>query len=297
MRSPIAEEETYVESGPVPVVSRAATTTARLKIESGTLAGDSYDLEVGATVIGRGLKADLRLDDVGLSRTHARIVRAADGTCKIEDLRSTNGTFVNDHRVDVEALRDGDVIRLAGVTIRYALRSVRAGGGDPTTNRETVLEQHQRAVEIREHQFGPEHPAVAPLLRKLARAHLDAGDVRHALEAYERARKIYESLPGGPAPELVPIYVRMGEAMLRLGQAVSARPLLMDAERNLRGRPDGDRELARARFALARVRHAQGDPSGARELAVAARDGFAAAGPRYRAERDRVSDWIIAHGG
>ncbi len=47
-----------------------------------------------------------------VSAHHARIVVASDGTLHVEDLGSSNGTFVNDERTERASLRDGDVLRL-----------------------------------------------------------------------------------------------------------------------------------------------------------------------------------------
>ena len=71
----------------------------------------SLALGEGENVIGRdaGLWLTLRLE--GISRRHARVVPRV-GAWWIEDLGSTNGTFVNGERVDSEPLRHLDVISL-----------------------------------------------------------------------------------------------------------------------------------------------------------------------------------------
>jgi len=68
-----------------------------LVAESGPLAGQRLVVE-GELVIGR-LDGDVVIADVKLSRRHA-IFRVVDGGLEVEDLGSTNGTFVEDHRVD-----------------------------------------------------------------------------------------------------------------------------------------------------------------------------------------------------
>jgi FHA domain len=68
------------------------------------------------TVIGRGAECDLRLDDTFVSQEHARIF-AKDGSWYVEDLGSTNGTFVNEQRLSAPAmLTTGDRIRI-GTTV------------------------------------------------------------------------------------------------------------------------------------------------------------------------------------
>jgi len=68
--------------------------------------------------IGRGLVADLRLDENSVSRRHAMLVHDENGT-RILDDRSSNGTFVNGERVEQANLKHGDVLLLGRVTLRY----------------------------------------------------------------------------------------------------------------------------------------------------------------------------------
>jgi predicted component of type VI protein secretion system len=72
----------------------------------------------GVTHIGRGLVADLRLDENSVSRRHAMLVHDENGT-RILDDRSSNGTFVNGQRVEQADLKHGDVLLLGRVTLRY----------------------------------------------------------------------------------------------------------------------------------------------------------------------------------
>ncbi len=68
--------------------------------------------------LGRGLSADLRLDESSVSRRHAILVPRPSGA-RILDDRSSNGTFVNGRRIQQVDLRDGDVIVLGRVVLRY----------------------------------------------------------------------------------------------------------------------------------------------------------------------------------
>jgi pSer/pThr/pTyr-binding forkhead associated (FHA) protein len=72
----------------------------------------------GAVHVGRGLAAELRLDESSVSRRHAIIVPRPAGA-RILDDRSANGTFVNGRRVQQADLRDGDVIVLGRVVLRF----------------------------------------------------------------------------------------------------------------------------------------------------------------------------------
>jgi pSer/pThr/pTyr-binding forkhead associated (FHA) protein len=81
-------------------------------------AGAALALGDDVTHIGRGLTADLRLDDHTVSARHAIIVARGTGL-RILDDRSTNGTVVNGRRVDEAELHDGDVVVLGRVVLTY----------------------------------------------------------------------------------------------------------------------------------------------------------------------------------
>jgi len=75
-------------------------------------------LERPITHIGRGLVADVRLEDSHVSRRHAILAVRGDGA-RILDDRSYNGTFVNGRRVTVQYLTDGDVVRVGRAVFRF----------------------------------------------------------------------------------------------------------------------------------------------------------------------------------
>jgi len=70
------------------------------------------------THIGRGLTAELRLDETSVSRRHAILVPRPAGA-RILDDRSSNGTFVNGRRIQQADLSSGDVIVIGRVVLRY----------------------------------------------------------------------------------------------------------------------------------------------------------------------------------
>jgi FHA domain len=75
-------------------------------------------LERPITHVGRGLVADVRLEDSQVSRRHAILAVRGDGARVLDD-RSWNGTFVNGRRVTVAYLSDGDVLRFGRAVFRY----------------------------------------------------------------------------------------------------------------------------------------------------------------------------------
>ena len=75
-------------------------------------------LEDKITHVGRGLTADVRIEDQGVSRTHAIIVRHG-RHARILDNRSSNGTYLNGRRVVATNLHNGDVIWIGPVALQY----------------------------------------------------------------------------------------------------------------------------------------------------------------------------------
>jgi FHA domain len=75
-------------------------------------------LERPITHIGRGLIADVRLEDSHVSRRHAILAVRGEGARVLDD-RSSNGTYVNGRAVTVAPLSDGDVLRFGRAVFRY----------------------------------------------------------------------------------------------------------------------------------------------------------------------------------
>jgi len=67
--------------------------------------------------IGRATGADFVLDAALVSRFHCRLTATRSGTLELEDLESTNGTFVNDTRVSKLVLEDGDRLKVGRVEL------------------------------------------------------------------------------------------------------------------------------------------------------------------------------------
>jgi pSer/pThr/pTyr-binding forkhead associated (FHA) protein len=96
-------------------VSRAS---ARLEVVAGNAAGTTILVDE-ELLIGRDVEGPGRLaDDDEISRAHARVTLDERGSCEIEDLGSTNGTFVNGVRISgPQTLAEGDSVELGGTTI------------------------------------------------------------------------------------------------------------------------------------------------------------------------------------
>lgn len=114
---------------------------ASVVVASGSGSGARLAIPRHGLVVGREVEGDGRLPgDDSLSRRHARFTTTASGEVVLEDLGSTNGTFVNDARVvDPVVLRDGDVVRVGDTYLEFsagaapgvaaAMGGVAVGGG------------------------------------------------------------------------------------------------------------------------------------------------------------------------
>ena len=105
---------------------------------SGKGFGRSYPV-LGPTVVGRAPECALRLDESGLSRQHARLVPTADGM-QLEDLGSTNGSFINGKRVQRGFAASGDEIGFD--TLRF--RVTAPGQQEPVQSAEPRVKPHSR---------------------------------------------------------------------------------------------------------------------------------------------------------
>jgi pSer/pThr/pTyr-binding forkhead associated (FHA) protein len=62
----------------------------------------------GVRTIGRATGADFIVEAPLVSRVHCRLTASADGSLEVQDLDSTNGTFINGERVSAGRLTSGD---------------------------------------------------------------------------------------------------------------------------------------------------------------------------------------------
>ena len=103
-----------------------------MTIVQGPHRGGRLELDRPRTVVvGRGSRAQLRLDqDVHISRHHFRL-DVDPPRCRLHDLGSRNGTFVNGRRVADCDLHDGDLIAVGQTQLRFAVHAAAEGPGRP----------------------------------------------------------------------------------------------------------------------------------------------------------------------
>ncbi len=131
-------------SGPAASTEPDPATEADSALESlvfalhGATDGQRFELRSGAVLgLGRALNSDLPVVHPTISRRHAELL-AKDTEIAIQDLGSSNGTFVNGARIDHGTARDGDTLTFG--TVAFVVRAV------TRTAREAVLLATPRQV-------------------------------------------------------------------------------------------------------------------------------------------------------
>ncbi len=96
----------------------------RFTMQKGPTPGATMDISQPQMLIGRDPACDIVISDAEVSRRHARVLVSGD-TCILEDLGSTNGTFVNGRRISAPyELKNGDTIMMGeNVIVVFELQS------------------------------------------------------------------------------------------------------------------------------------------------------------------------------
>jgi serine phosphatase RsbU (regulator of sigma subunit) len=118
-------EGTVFRAGPLfPVAGVSDDIAHYLVVVEGSEPGKRVELSSTALTIGRDAKqATMVFPDTGISRVHA-LVSVVNGRAVVEDLQSTNGTFVDATRVATRTtLREGNIVRIGAHALRYERRS------------------------------------------------------------------------------------------------------------------------------------------------------------------------------
>jgi pSer/pThr/pTyr-binding forkhead associated (FHA) protein len=98
---------------------KEAGTYFRLVCLTGTGKGESYVLTGNRIIIGRGDKADIRLNDTKASREHAEVTKVGNNWVAT-DLGSQNGIMVNDKKVTQSDLKEGDKLIVGQTVFKFA---------------------------------------------------------------------------------------------------------------------------------------------------------------------------------
>ncbi|MCA9673933.1 MAG: FHA domain-containing protein [Kofleriaceae bacterium] len=94
------------------------TPGARLEFILGPLAGQNVRLTEDMTTLGSVAGNTIVLADPAVSKRHVAI-RRAEGEFEIADLGSTNGIYVNGHKVPKKSLQPGDIVRVGNTELVF----------------------------------------------------------------------------------------------------------------------------------------------------------------------------------
>ena len=94
---------------------------AILQVVAGNAQGTQFPLVADRTILGRHPNCQIVLQSGVVSRHHAQVLESH-GTFYVEDLRSRNGTYVNDRKIESRTeLNDGDEIRLCEIVMQFVM--------------------------------------------------------------------------------------------------------------------------------------------------------------------------------
>ena len=103
----------------------------KLRVQSGSHAGKEIEVNEDKFLIGRSDSCQLRPKSESVSRKHC-ILAVKDGRLLVQDLKSRNGTFVNEKRLPpdkAKVLKDGDILRVGklsfGLVIEHGLHAAK----------------------------------------------------------------------------------------------------------------------------------------------------------------------------
>ena len=97
---------------------KSSAQDACLVVINGVDLGKKYELTQEQTIIGRSSKVDIQIDEESISRNHA-VIENDGKEVVIRDLRSTNGTYVNDRPTNEHGLRDGDQVKVGRTIFKF----------------------------------------------------------------------------------------------------------------------------------------------------------------------------------
>jgi len=105
------------KQAPARAAKRPRGAPTRVVVVDGANAGETVSLDEAPILIGRGTDAAIRLDDDYVSTRHARIASSGDQWF-VEDLGSTNGTYIGAHRLtQPTTLQLGSTVRIGKTTL------------------------------------------------------------------------------------------------------------------------------------------------------------------------------------
>ena len=103
------------------IISKLEPGNAMFLILAGPGKGSRYLLDKEELSVGREPSSDIFLDDITVSRKHARLIRKA--SFMVEDQNSLNGTYVNAKSIDKSSLKNGDEVQIGKFRLTFFVAS------------------------------------------------------------------------------------------------------------------------------------------------------------------------------
>lgn len=117
-----ADKTAVAESDTLKIqLEKAKATAPVLVVISGKPLGKSFFLTKESIILGRDLAADISIGETSISRKHTEFLISSNGLL-VKDLGSTNGTYVNDTKVESNStlpLEDGDLVRCGNTILKF----------------------------------------------------------------------------------------------------------------------------------------------------------------------------------
>jgi len=101
------------------VVSQLPKDCGMLIVVAGPNRGARFLIDSQETTIGRSIDADICLDDVTVSRAHAKIEKSSSGECELFDSQSLNGTYLNGVAIAHSRLAVGDEVQIGKFRLTF----------------------------------------------------------------------------------------------------------------------------------------------------------------------------------
>ena len=106
-----ADERAILNEADAAAADALPAGSALLIVQRGPGAGSRYLLDTDVVTAGRHPESDIFLDDITVSRRHVEFHRT-EGSYRVHDVGSLNGTYVNRDRIDDALLQNGDEVRI-----------------------------------------------------------------------------------------------------------------------------------------------------------------------------------------
>lgn len=109
-----------------------------------------YPLTQGTISIGRESDNTIQILDETVSRYHAKIYNLTN-ICEIEDLQSSNGTFVGGHRIQKATLNHGDEIKIGNIILRFEQVNYEVSDDLNAQSRDYSMRSQHSTIKIKKH--------------------------------------------------------------------------------------------------------------------------------------------------